>query len=104
MDAIIEQGRIFWDLRLPGVIPAERTALYVAAVEVLAKLHSLELASLKLDGYGKGIGYCRRQVIQGSLFTIFFFFSCGCYFQLFIKKKRPNLFVYKQLKRSHFTI
>uniref|UniRef100_A0A3Q2Z939 Aminoglycoside phosphotransferase domain-containing protein n=1 Tax=Hippocampus comes TaxID=109280 RepID=A0A3Q2Z939_HIPCM len=58
----IVQGRIFWDLRLPGVIPAERAALYVAAVEVLAKLHSLDLASLKLDGYGKGIGYCRRQV------------------------------------------
>ncbi|XP_057680349.1 nephrocystin-3 [Corythoichthys intestinalis] len=55
-------GRIFRDLRLPGVIPAERTALYVAAVEVLAKLHSLDLAALKLDGFGKGAGYCRRQV------------------------------------------
>ncbi|XP_077365281.1 acyl-CoA dehydrogenase family member 11 isoform X1 [Festucalex cinctus] len=59
-------GRIFRDLRLPGVIPAERAALYVAAVEVLAKLHSLDLASLKLDGYGKGAGYCRRQVSTWS--------------------------------------
>uniref|UniRef100_A0A7N6B3D3 Acyl-CoA dehydrogenase family member 11 n=1 Tax=Anabas testudineus TaxID=64144 RepID=A0A7N6B3D3_ANATE len=56
------QGRIFRDLRLPGVSPAERTALYVAAVEVLAKLHSLDLASLKLEGYGRGAGYCKRQV------------------------------------------
>ncbi|XP_061614947.1 nephrocystin-3 isoform X2 [Phyllopteryx taeniolatus] len=55
-------GRIFRDLRLPGVVPAERAALYVAAVEVLAKLHSLDLTSLRLDGYGKGAGYCRRQV------------------------------------------
>lgn len=56
------KGRIFRDLRLPGVSPAERTALYVAAVELLAKLHSLDLASLNLDGYGRGPGYCRRQV------------------------------------------
>uniref|UniRef100_UPI0037E8B299 acyl-CoA dehydrogenase family member 11-like isoform X2 n=1 Tax=Semicossyphus pulcher TaxID=241346 RepID=UPI0037E8B299 len=56
------KGRIFRDMRLPGVRAAERTALYVAAVEVLAKLHSLDLASLNLDGYGKGPGYCKRQV------------------------------------------
>ncbi|XP_061877655.1 nephrocystin-3 isoform X1 [Entelurus aequoreus] len=55
-------GRIFRDLRLPGVSPAERAALYVAAVETLAKLHSLDLGALKLDAYGKGAGYCRRQV------------------------------------------
>uniref|UniRef100_A0A669ERQ7 Acyl-CoA dehydrogenase family member 11 n=1 Tax=Oreochromis niloticus TaxID=8128 RepID=A0A669ERQ7_ORENI len=56
------KGRIFRDLRLPGVSPAERTALYVAAVEVLAKLHSLDLPSLNLEAYGRGPGYCRRQV------------------------------------------
>lgn len=56
------KGRIFRDLRLPGVSATERTALYVAAVEVLAKLHSLDLVSLNLEGYGKGPGYCRRQV------------------------------------------
>ncbi|XP_041817371.1 acyl-CoA dehydrogenase family member 11 [Chelmon rostratus] len=56
------KGRIFRDLRLPGVSAAERTALYVAAVEALAKLHSLDLASLNLEGYGKGSGYCKRQV------------------------------------------
>ncbi|XP_042256179.1 acyl-CoA dehydrogenase family member 11 isoform X2 [Thunnus maccoyii] len=56
------KGRIFRDLRLPGVSAAERSALYVAAVEVLAKLHSLDLVSLNLEGYGKGPGYCRRQV------------------------------------------
>ncbi|XP_028289159.1 acyl-CoA dehydrogenase family member 11 [Parambassis ranga] len=56
------KGRIFRDLRLPGVSPAERAALYVAAVEVLAKLHSLDLMSLNLEGYGRGPGYCKRQV------------------------------------------
>ncbi|KAK5897786.1 hypothetical protein CgunFtcFv8_015259 [Champsocephalus gunnari] len=56
------KGRVFRDLRLPGVSAAERTALYVAAVEALAKLHSLDLASLNLEGFGKGAGYCKRQV------------------------------------------
>uniref|UniRef100_A0A3Q3VSZ5 Acyl-CoA dehydrogenase family member 11 n=1 Tax=Mola mola TaxID=94237 RepID=A0A3Q3VSZ5_MOLML len=62
----VKQGRIFRDLRLPGVSAAERTALYVAAVETLAKLHSLDLASLNLEGFGKGSGYCRRQVSTWS--------------------------------------
>uniref|UniRef100_A0A8D3E445 Acyl-CoA dehydrogenase family member 11 n=1 Tax=Scophthalmus maximus TaxID=52904 RepID=A0A8D3E445_SCOMX len=56
------KGRIFRDLRLPGMSPVERTAVYVAAVEVLAKLHSLDLALLNLEGYGRGPGYCKRQV------------------------------------------
>lgn len=55
-------GRIFRDLRLPGVSAAERTALYVAAAEVLAKLHSFSMPLLKLQGYGKGTGYSKRQV------------------------------------------
>lgn len=58
------QGRIFRDLRLPGVSAAERAALYVAAVEVLARLHSLDLVSLNLEGFGKGSGYCKRQVAE----------------------------------------
>ncbi|XP_048866423.1 acyl-CoA dehydrogenase family member 11 [Brienomyrus brachyistius] len=56
------QGRIFRDIRLPGLSVAEKVALYVAAAEVLAKLHSLDLAALGLGDYGRGPGYCRRQV------------------------------------------
>ncbi|RXN28210.1 acyl- dehydrogenase family member 11 [Labeo rohita] len=59
---IMEHGRIFRDLRLPGVSAAERTALYVAAVETLAKLHSFDVGTIGLLGYGKGTGYCKRQV------------------------------------------
>uniref|UniRef100_A0A8C6P4N4 Aminoglycoside phosphotransferase domain-containing protein n=1 Tax=Nothobranchius furzeri TaxID=105023 RepID=A0A8C6P4N4_NOTFU len=54
------KGRIFRDLQLSGLSPAERTAVHEAAVEVLAKLHSLNLASLKLEGFGKGPGYLSR--------------------------------------------
>ncbi|KAL4635272.1 acyl-CoA dehydrogenase family member 11 [Arapaima gigas] len=56
------QGRIFRDLRLSGVSVAERAALYVAAAEVLARLHSVDVIALGLDSFGKGPGYCRRQV------------------------------------------
>ncbi|XP_012306650.1 acyl-CoA dehydrogenase family member 11 isoform X4 [Aotus nancymaae] len=56
------QGRIFRDLTIPEVSPAERSALYVAMVETLARLHSLSVQSLPLKGYGIGAGYCKRQV------------------------------------------
>uniref|UniRef100_A0A8B9HUZ6 Acyl-CoA dehydrogenase family member 11 n=1 Tax=Astyanax mexicanus TaxID=7994 RepID=A0A8B9HUZ6_ASTMX len=56
------QGRIFRDLRLPGLSAAERVALYVAAVETLARLHSIDVTKLGLQGYGKGAGYSKRQV------------------------------------------
>ncbi|NXR56205.1 ACD11 dehydrogenase, partial [Hippolais icterina] len=56
------QGRIFRDISLPEVGPAERSALYLAMIETLALLHSFDLQSLGLKGYGRGPGYCRRQV------------------------------------------
>nr|XP_021386915.1 acyl-CoA dehydrogenase family member 11 isoform X2 [Lonchura striata domestica] len=56
------QGRIFRDVSLPEVGPAERSALYLAMIETLALLHSFDLQSLGLQGYGRGPGYCKRQV------------------------------------------
>ncbi|XP_037380225.1 acyl-CoA dehydrogenase family member 11 [Talpa occidentalis] len=56
------RGRIFRDHTIPGVSPAERSAIYVAMIETLAQLHSLNVKSLQLQGYGKGAGYCKRQV------------------------------------------
>ncbi|XP_068092380.1 acyl-CoA dehydrogenase family member 11 [Hyperolius riggenbachi] len=57
------EGRIFRDLTLPQVSPAERAALYVAASETLSRLHSFNIHALGLTRYGKGKGYCKRQVI-----------------------------------------
>ncbi|CAH2283051.1 acyl- dehydrogenase family member 11 [Pelobates cultripes] len=57
------QGRIFRDITLPDVRPAERTALYVALTETLARLHSFDIRTLNLMEYGRGKGYCKRQVI-----------------------------------------
>ncbi|XP_004381463.1 acyl-CoA dehydrogenase family member 11 isoform X1 [Trichechus manatus latirostris] len=56
------QGRIFRDFTVPGVSPAERSAIYVAMIETLARLHSLNVQSLQLEGYGRGTGCCKRQV------------------------------------------
>ncbi|XP_015263070.1 PREDICTED: acyl-CoA dehydrogenase family member 11 [Gekko japonicus] len=56
------QGRIFRNLALPEVSPAERSALYIAATQTLAQLHSFSINSLGLQGYGRGPGYCKRQV------------------------------------------
>ncbi|XP_069586208.1 acyl-CoA dehydrogenase family member 11 [Ranitomeya imitator] len=56
------QGRIFRDVSLPEVSPAERSALYVALTETLAHLHSLNIHTLNLTGYGRGKGYSQRQV------------------------------------------
>nr|KAF6419818.1 acyl-CoA dehydrogenase family member 11 [Molossus molossus] len=56
------QGRIFRDFTIPGVSPAERSAMYVAMVETLAQLHSLNVNALQLEGYGIGAGFCKRQV------------------------------------------
>uniref|UniRef100_A0A8C6H3A3 Acyl-Coenzyme A dehydrogenase family, member 11 n=1 Tax=Mus spicilegus TaxID=10103 RepID=A0A8C6H3A3_MUSSI len=56
------QGRIFRDFSIPGVSSAERAAIYVSVAETLAWLHSLDVRSLKLDKYGTGVGYCKRQV------------------------------------------
>ncbi|XP_075068556.1 acyl-CoA dehydrogenase family member 11 [Mixophyes fleayi] len=56
------QGRIFRDVTLPDVSPAERSALYVALTETLAQLHSFNIHTLNLTGYGRGQGYCQRQV------------------------------------------
>ncbi|XP_036615837.1 acyl-CoA dehydrogenase family member 11 [Trichosurus vulpecula] len=57
------KGRIFRDFSLPEVSPAERSALYVAMIETLARLHSLDIQTLGLEVYGKGEGYCKRQVL-----------------------------------------
>lgn len=62
MISIMSQGRIFRDITLPEVSPAERSALYIAIIETLAKLHSFNVSSLGLQDYGQGAGYCKRQV------------------------------------------
>lgn len=79
------QGRIFRDVTLADVRPAERSALYVALSETLSRLHSFNVHKLNLTGYGKGKGYCQRQVKRATYvylrykipFTLLLAYSCG---------------------------
>jgi aminoglycoside phosphotransferase (APT) family kinase protein len=60
------EGRVLWDLKLPGLAPAERTAIYDAQVRTLAALHSFEPEAIGLGDYGKPGNYFARQVGRWS--------------------------------------
>jgi aminoglycoside phosphotransferase (APT) family kinase protein len=56
------EGRIFWDLKLPGLTPAERRAVYEAQTDALARLHAFDPDAIGLSDYGKAGNYFARQV------------------------------------------
>jgi len=55
-------GRIFWDLDLPGLEPDERAAIYDNVNETIAKLHSYDYETLGLADFGKPGNYFARQI------------------------------------------
>jgi aminoglycoside phosphotransferase (APT) family kinase protein len=59
-------GRVYTDRLLPGCTPAERTAMYDATNDVLAKLHSVDYRAVGLEDFGKPTGYVERQVARWS--------------------------------------
>ncbi|HCU90689.1 MAG TPA: phosphotransferase family protein [Gammaproteobacteria bacterium] len=56
------EGRIFWDMSLPGLSPGERAAIYDAKISTLVKFQSLNYKSLGLEGFGKTTDYFARQI------------------------------------------
>ncbi|KKP04683.1 hypothetical protein THAR02_03226 [Trichoderma harzianum] len=54
-------GRIFEDFLMPGVTPADRTALWKEAIQTLARLHAVDVAQVGLDKFGKASGFYSRQ-------------------------------------------
>lgn len=60
------EGRILWDLKLPGLTPPERRAIYEAQTDALARLHGYEPAAIGLADYGKPSDYFARQVARWS--------------------------------------
>lgn len=56
------EGRVLWDLKLPGMAPAERRAIYDAQVDALAALHAFDPTEIGLADYGKPGNYFERQV------------------------------------------
>lgn len=56
------EGRVLWDLKLPGMTPDRRRAIYDAQVDTLAALHRFEPEAIGLGDYGKPGNYFARQV------------------------------------------
>ena len=59
-------GRVFRQPHLPDVAPADRAALYEDMVDVLARLHSVDVPAAGLSDYGKPGNYFARQIARWS--------------------------------------
>src|SRR6201994_2299538 len=60
------QGRVLWDQSLPGMTPAERAAIYDETNRVIAALHTVDIETAGLSGYGKPGNYFERQIGRWS--------------------------------------
>jgi aminoglycoside phosphotransferase (APT) family kinase protein len=60
------EGRIFWDLDLPGLDPGERGAIYDQTNKVIADLHNLDPVRLGLEDFGVPGNYFARQISRWS--------------------------------------
>jgi len=60
------EGRIFWDLDLPGVDPDERRAIYDHANRTIAELHNFDVGAIGLADYGRPGNYFARQISRWS--------------------------------------
>ncbi|AQR60854.1 phosphotransferase family protein [Brevundimonas sp. LM2] len=58
------EGRVLWDLKLPGMEPSERRAIYEAQVDALAALHRFEPEAIGLADYGRPGNYFERQTAR----------------------------------------
>ena len=59
-------GRVFVDQSLPGIAPAERTAIYYEMNRVISELHQLDIDTIGLGDYGKREDYLSRQINRWS--------------------------------------
>ncbi len=59
-------GRILWDPALPGMGPAERSAIHDEMNRVISALHTVDPVAVGLDGFGKTGEYIARQVARWS--------------------------------------
>lgn len=60
------EGRIFWDPALPELKASERSAVYDAMNDTLARLHSVDPVAIGLGDFGKPGNYFERQVARWS--------------------------------------
>lgn len=60
MDCV--EGRIFWELDLPGVGREERSAIYDNVNDTIAALHQTDFSAVGLDDFGVPGNYFERQI------------------------------------------
>lgn len=56
------EGQTFWNGALPGLTPGNRREVYLAMIDALADLHTIDAASVGLSDYGAPGDYFARQV------------------------------------------
>lgn len=56
------QGRVLWDQTLPGMLPAQRRAIFDELNRVIAALHKVDYLQIGLETYGKPGNYIERQI------------------------------------------
>jgi aminoglycoside phosphotransferase (APT) family kinase protein len=59
-------GRIFWDGSFPGVSPADKPKYFDAMNATIARLHSIDPASVGLSDYGRPANFFMRQINRWS--------------------------------------
>ncbi|MES2536945.1 MAG: phosphotransferase family protein [Pseudomonadota bacterium] len=60
------QGRVFSECALPGMLPSERRAIYLAMAETMARLHKVDWTAIGLTDYGRQGSYFSRQIARWS--------------------------------------
>jgi aminoglycoside phosphotransferase (APT) family kinase protein len=60
------EGRIFWELDLPGCDPDERRAIYDNVNQTIADLHNFDHEAIGLADYGRPGNYFSRQISRWS--------------------------------------
>ncbi len=58
------EGRVIWDLDLPGFGSGERRALYDSLIATLARLHCIDPAAVGLSDFGRPGNYFTRQLAR----------------------------------------
>ncbi|MSR13801.1 MAG: phosphotransferase family protein [Gammaproteobacteria bacterium] len=58
------EGRVLWEMGLPGMTPRERAGIYDAMVSTLAQLQQLDPTRLGLADFGKPTDYFARQIAR----------------------------------------
>lgn len=60
------EGRVFHDVMMPGITPADRGAIQRNLIETIAALHNIDYAARGLGHYGRPDQYVARQMARWS--------------------------------------